>query len=80
MCDHLPSTVGSAFLFEMTNEKCQMIYGKSLLGAGPKRKRLSRIAASLAFMLSETDLIPESIAYDPVDKAFFLVVNAESVR
>lgn len=28
--------------------------------------------SKLAFMLSETDLIPEGIAYDPLDKAFFL--------
>ena len=29
-------------------------------------------ASRIAFTLSETDLIPEGIAYDPVDKAFFL--------
>jgi sugar lactone lactonase YvrE len=28
--------------------------------------------SELAFMLSETDLIPEGIAYDPLDRAFFL--------
>lgn len=28
--------------------------------------------SKLAFMLPETDLIPEGIAYDPVDKVFFL--------
>jgi len=28
--------------------------------------------STLAFMLSETDLIPEGIAYDPLDRVFFL--------
>jgi hypothetical protein len=42
MRDHLPSTVASAFLFEMTNEKCQMIDGKSLRGARPTHQLLRR--------------------------------------
>ncbi|HTG95163.1 MAG TPA: hypothetical protein VL866_21380, partial [Pyrinomonadaceae bacterium] len=44
----------------------------------PEYKKLAKAAhvrrhdSQLAFMLPETDLIPEGIAYDPVDDAFFL--------
>ena len=37
-----------------------------------KAKATGGHASTLAFMLSETDLIPEGIAYDPLDKVFFL--------
>jgi len=37
-----------------------------------KAARVRRHESQLAFMLPETDLIPEGIAYDPVDDAFFL--------
>lgn len=37
-----------------------------------KAKATGVHGSMLAFMLSETDLIPEGIAYDPLDKVFFL--------
>ena len=42
------------------------------LARAAKTKGTGVHASKLAFMLSETDLIPEGIAYDPMDKAFFL--------
>jgi sugar lactone lactonase YvrE len=45
-------------------------YGELAKAARVKEHQLHR--SELAFMLPETDLIPEGIAYDPVDKAFFL--------
>ncbi|HUS08956.1 MAG TPA: hypothetical protein VMZ30_00725 [Pyrinomonadaceae bacterium] len=42
------------------------------LALAAKAKGTHPHRSELAFMLSETDLIPEGIAYDPVDKAFFL--------
>jgi sugar lactone lactonase YvrE len=42
------------------------------LALAAKAKGTGTHASKLAFVLSETDLIPEGIAYDPLDKAFFL--------
>ena len=42
------------------------------LALAAKAKQTRRHGSELAFMLSETDLIPEGIAYDPLDKVFFL--------
>lgn len=42
------------------------------LAIAAKAKGTGVHGSKLAFMLSETDLIPEGIAYDPLDKAFFL--------
>jgi len=42
------------------------------LALAAKAKQTRRHSSEVAFMLSETDLIPEGIAYDPLDKAFFL--------
>lgn len=42
------------------------------LGRTAKAKAPIVHASRIAFRLSETDLIPEGIAYDPLDKAFFL--------
>ena len=51
---------------------------KTAILNSPDYKKLARVArvrrheSQLAFMLPEIDLIPEGIAYDPVDAAFFL--------
>ena len=42
------------------------------LAIAAKAKETRMHGSKLAFMLSETDLIPEGIAYDPRDKVFFL--------
>jgi sugar lactone lactonase YvrE len=42
------------------------------LALAAKAKEIRLHGSKLAFVLSETDLIPEGIAYDPLDKAFFL--------
>lgn len=42
------------------------------LALAAKAKATGAHGSMLAFMLSETDLIPEGIAYDPLDKVFFL--------
>jgi sugar lactone lactonase YvrE len=42
------------------------------LALAAKAKATGVHGSTLAFMLSETDLIPEGIAYDPLDKVFFL--------
>ena len=42
------------------------------LALAAKAKATGVHGSMLAFMLSETDLIPEGIAYDPLDKVFFL--------
>jgi sugar lactone lactonase YvrE len=42
------------------------------LALAAKAKQTRRHESEIAFMLSETDLIPEGIAYDPLDKVFFL--------
>ena len=42
------------------------------LALAAKATQTRRHGSELAFMLSETDLIPEGIAYDPLDKTFFL--------
>jgi sugar lactone lactonase YvrE len=42
------------------------------LALAAKAKQTRRHGSEVAFMLSETDLIPEGIAYDPLDKTFFL--------
>ena len=42
------------------------------LAQAAKTKETRMHGSKIAFMLSETDLIPEGIAYDPLDKAFFL--------
>jgi sugar lactone lactonase YvrE len=45
-------------------------YREIARAAQAREKSMHR--SELAFMLSETDLIPEGIAYDPLDRAFFL--------
>lgn len=65
-------TVSPCFFHRLEN-------APSLLNS-PGYKKLARLAhaksrkheSKVAFMLSEKDLIPEGIAYDPGDKAFFL--------
>ena len=42
------------------------------LAMAAKAKGTGMHGSKIAFMLSEIDLIPEGIAYDPLDKAFFL--------
>ena len=59
---HLPETAASVLNSEEYRD----------LALAAKAKRIHSHGSELAFMLSETDLIPEGIAYDPVDKAFFL--------
>ena len=59
---HLPENAGP---FLNSKE-----YIKMARAAQAREKSMHR--SELAFMLSETDLIPEGIAYDPLDRAFFL--------
>ena len=59
---HMPE--GSASVFDSKDYEELSQFAK----ANDARPHPSRIA----FTLPETDLIPEGIAYDPVDKAFFL--------
>lgn len=58
---HLPETAASVLSAKEFRE----------LSLATKAKGTHPHGSELAFMLSETDLIPEGIAYDPVDKAFF---------
>ena len=59
---HLPENAGA---FLKSKEYSEMAWA-----AQAREKGMHR--SELAFMLSETDLIPEGIAYDPLDRAFFL--------
>lgn len=59
---HFPETAASVL--------GQKEYRNLALAAKAKQTRLH--GSEVAFMLSEIDLIPEGIAYDPLDKVFFL--------
>ena len=59
---HFPETAASVLSAEEYRD----------LALAAKAKGNHPHGSELAFMLSETDLIPEGIAYDPLDKVFFL--------
>ncbi len=59
---HMPENAASVLDTKDYEELSQFAKAND---AGPHRSRI-------AFTLSETDLLPEGIAYDPVDRAFFL--------
>ena len=59
---HFPETAASVL---NSKEYRELALAAKAKGTGVHR-------STLAFMLSDTDLIPEGIAYDPLDKVFFL--------
>jgi sugar lactone lactonase YvrE len=59
---HFPETAASVLTSKQYRDLALAAKAK---GTGPH-------GSKLAFTLSETDLIPEGITYDPLDKAFFL--------
>jgi sugar lactone lactonase YvrE len=64
-------TVSPCF-FHLPETAASVLNSKEFSEFALAAKRTQPHDSELAFMLSETDLIPEGIAYDPRDKAFFL--------
>ena len=64
----------SPCFFHMPENAASVLNAKEYreLTQAAKANEIRRHESKIAFMLPETDLIPEGIAYDPVDKAFFL--------